>query len=52
MLKQCLALIDSEAKASKAVKEAQDRLDRMVLARYGSLTEVGNQKPLWSMTNG
>ena len=37
-LKQCLALIDSEAKASKAVKEAQDRLDRMVLARYGSLT--------------
>ena len=38
VLKQCLAFIDSEAKASKAVKEAQDRLDRMVLARYGSLT--------------
>ena len=39
VLKQCLALIDSEAEASKAVKEAQDRLDRMVLARYGSLME-------------
>ena len=40
VLKQCLALIDSEAKASKAVKEAQDRLDGMVVACYGSLTEV------------
>ena len=39
VLKQCLVLIESEAKASKAVREAQDRLDRMVLARYGSLTE-------------
>ena len=40
VLKQCLALMDSEAKARKAVNEAQDRLDRMVLARYGSLTEA------------
>ena len=40
VLKQCWALIDSEAKASKAVKKAQDLLDRMVLARYGSLTEA------------
>ena len=40
VLKQCWALIDSEVKASKAVKEAQDLLDRMVLARYGTLTEA------------
>ena len=39
VLKQCLTLIDSAAKANNAVREAQDRLDRMVLARYWGLTE-------------
>ena len=36
----CLALIESEAKAGKAVKEAQAALDRAVLARYAALTEA------------
>ena len=37
-LKQCRTLIETEAKATKAVKEAQARLDEQVLARYGVLT--------------
>ena len=39
-LKQCRSLIEAEAKAAKAVKEAQARLDEQVLARYGTLTEA------------
>ncbi len=39
-LKQCKSLIEAEAKAAKAVKEAQARLDEQVLARYGTLTEA------------
>ena len=40
VLKQCRTLIEAEAKAAKAVKEAQARLDEQVLARYGALTEA------------
>ena len=39
-LKQCRTLIEAEAKAAKAVKEAQARLDEQVLVRYGVLTEA------------
>ncbi|MCC6192945.1 MAG: N-6 DNA methylase, partial [Burkholderiales bacterium] len=39
-LERCLALIDAESDASKAVKEAQAALDEKVLARYGKLTEA------------
>ncbi|GMV02818.1 MAG: type I restriction-modification system subunit M [Burkholderiales bacterium] len=39
-LERCLALIDAESDASKAVKEAQTALDEKVLARYGKLTEA------------
>ena len=39
-LKQCRSLIEAEAKAAKAVKESQARLDEQVLARYGALTEA------------
>ena len=38
ILAHCLDLIDAEAKASKAVREAQAALDRAVLTRYGALT--------------
>lgn len=38
-LKQCKKLMDNEAAAKKAVKEAQTELDKAVLARYGELTE-------------
>ncbi|MFP4295690.1 MAG: type I restriction-modification system subunit M, partial [Halothiobacillaceae bacterium] len=38
-LKQCKKLMDAEADAKKAVKEAQAELDQAVLARYGQLTE-------------
>ena len=38
-LKQCKKLMDTEASAKKAVKEAQTELDQAVLARYGELTE-------------
>ena len=38
-LKQCKKLMDAEADAKKAVKEAQAELDQAVLARYGELTE-------------
>ena len=39
-LKHCRTLIEGEAEAAKAVKEAQARLDEQVLARYGVLTEA------------
>jgi type I restriction enzyme M protein len=39
-LERCLALIDAESDAAKAVKEAQSALDEKVLARYGKLTEA------------
>ncbi|MCU0731063.1 MAG: N-6 DNA methylase [Hyphomonas sp.] len=39
-LERCLALIDAEADAAKAVKEAQAALDEKVLARFGKLTEA------------
>jgi len=38
-LKQCKKLMDQEASAKKAVKDAQTELDQSVLARYGELTE-------------
>lgn len=39
VLKQCKKLMDNEASAKKAVKDAQAELDQAVLARYGELTE-------------
>ena len=39
-LTDCLALIEAEDEAGKAVKKAQDALDLNVLARYATLTEV------------
>jgi len=38
-LTRCLALIEAESKAGKAVKDAQAELDAKVLAHYGELTE-------------
>jgi len=38
-LLRCLELMDAEAEAGKAVKEAQAALDASVLARYAALTE-------------
>ena len=38
-LKRCKKLLDTEADAKKAVKDAQAKLDQAVLARYGELTE-------------
>ena len=40
ILMRCLALIEAESPAGKAVKEAQASLDRAVLARYATLTEA------------
>jgi type I restriction enzyme M protein len=40
MLKTCLALIEAEAAAAKAVKEAQADLDAVVVAQYDKLTEA------------
>ena len=40
ILTRCLALIEAESQAEKAVKEAQAGLDRAVLARYATLTEA------------
>ena len=40
VLIRCLALIEAESNAAKAVKEAQAALDRAVLARYAALTEA------------
>jgi len=39
VLKQCLTLFDQEAEAKKAVKEAQEALDKAVFAQYPQLTE-------------
>ncbi len=39
VLKRCLALINAESKATKAVKEAKAELDAEVLAGYGHLNE-------------
>ena len=39
-LTRCLALIDAESKAGRAVKEAQAALDQRVLSRYATLTEA------------
>ena len=38
-LTDCLALIEAEGEAGKAVKKAQDALDQKVLNRYSTLTE-------------
>ena len=39
-LMRCLALIEAESKASKAVKEAQVVLDGQMISRYTTLTKV------------
>ena len=39
-LTRCLAFIEAESKAGKAVKEAQTALDQRVLLRYATLTET------------
>jgi type I restriction enzyme M protein len=39
VLQQCLDLFDREATAKKAVKEAQEALDRLVFAQYPKLTK-------------
>lgn len=39
-LMRCLALIEAESKAGKAVKDNQAALNEQVLARYASLTET------------
>lgn len=38
-LHDCLALLDTKSAAERAVKKAQDALDRRTLARYGKLSE-------------
>jgi type I restriction enzyme M protein len=40
ILEKCLALIDAEAGAARAVKDAQAELDAQVLAHYAELTET------------
>ncbi len=40
ILTRCIALIETESKAGKAVKEAHADLDRAVLARYTTLSEA------------
>ena len=39
VLTRCLALIEAESEAAKAVKEARTALDQQVLARYATLTK-------------
>ena len=39
-LTRCLALIEAQSAAARAVKEAEAALDEEVLARYGKLTEA------------
>jgi type I restriction enzyme M protein len=39
-LERCLELIEAEATAAKAVKEAQEELDVQVLAKYPNLSEA------------
>jgi type I restriction enzyme M protein len=38
-LEACLVLMDAEAEAARAVKDAQAELDKQVLAQYGDLSE-------------
>ena len=40
ILMHCLALIEAESKAGKAVKEAEAALDHALLVRYATLTET------------
>ena len=40
ILMRCLALIEADSEAGKAVKGAQAAMDRAVLARYATLTEA------------
>ena len=40
MLEQCQTLMDAEAAAKKAVKAAQEALDKQVFTRYPKLSEV------------
>jgi type I restriction enzyme M protein len=40
VLSRCLELIEAEAEAGKAVKDAQAELDEKVLKKYGKLSEV------------
>ena len=40
VLQRCLAFVDADAKAGKAVKEAQSALNRAVLSRYAALTKA------------
>jgi type I restriction enzyme M protein len=40
ILTRCLALMDDEAAASRAVKEAQEALDQAVLLKYPALSEA------------
>ena len=51
VLKRCLALMEAEAKASKAVKDAHSALDRAVLARYARSPRP-KSGPWWSTTSG
>ena len=39
-LRRCVALVEAESNAGKAVKDAQAKLDQRVLARYATLTET------------
>lgn len=39
-LTQCLALIEAESEADKAVREAQEQLDEKTIRRYGQLSET------------
>ncbi len=39
VLKRCLALIEAESEAARAVKDAQAALDEKVLSKYAKLTE-------------
>ena len=39
-LKRCLALLEAEADAAKAAKQAQAALDESLLGRYAALTEA------------
>jgi type I restriction enzyme M protein len=39
-LKRCLELMEAESDAKKAVKQAQEKLDAVVLKKYGALSEA------------
>ncbi len=38
-MNRCLEMMDAEADAKKAVKDAQEKLDAQLLKKYGDLTE-------------